>query len=175
MFNSIINYNPRTVQIIRSDFREQHNAHLLDSLMEEFALRMDLIELISTALETFFRGRWRWRMSKLYSVDAGIVGDMKGVVGDVQTHVVPEGVRKFLGSDFEWLRFPAWRAATDETGNEEYNVGLVEDIDVPCYCMLCDGRWFSDSDEDTVDEQCEDIWGVGDDYEIAGEDSDTEP
>ncbi len=90
--------------------------------------------------------------------------------------VLPKGLRRFLGDDFEWLRPDAQETAEDEESEEDDSIESVEDdfewlrpdaqataedeeseeddsaesvedIEVSRYCRWCDNNEDSDSEE----------------------------
>jgi hypothetical protein len=64
-------------QKIRSDKREQENAALLETLMEEFIAYMIGMESSPRSLEIFVNGYWRQRMSEIYAVDSNEIRDIR--------------------------------------------------------------------------------------------------
>ncbi|KAI2473112.1 hypothetical protein F4781DRAFT_381920 [Annulohypoxylon bovei var. microspora] len=127
----LANRDPETVKKIRSDDSEQRNARLLESLMEEFTGELERMGPSPKVLEHFLWGYWRRRMSELYSVNTDVVGEMGRLVENVQTHVLPESVLRFLGYDFDLLRFDIDRDNDDDGSS-------VEDIHLSLPCRYCD-------------------------------------
>lgn len=71
-----MNCDPERWQKIRSDQREQENAALLETLMEEFIAYMIGMQPSPRSLEIFANGYWRQRMSEIYAVDLNKIKDI---------------------------------------------------------------------------------------------------
>ncbi|KAF5544481.1 hypothetical protein FPHYL_10971 [Fusarium phyllophilum] len=102
-FHVLMNCDPERWQKIRSDKREQENAALLETLMEEFIAYMIGMESSPRSLEIFVNSFWRQRISEIYAVNLDDVKVMKNYLVDTKTYVLPDRVRDLLGEDFKLI------------------------------------------------------------------------
>ncbi|KAF5545133.1 hypothetical protein FMEXI_6184 [Fusarium mexicanum] len=135
-YDVLMNCDQERWQKIRSDKREQENAALLETLMEDFMAYMIGMEPSQWSLEIFVNGYWRQRMSELYAVDADEIKDINNCLIGTKTYVLPHRVRVLLGDDFKLIELqdlksdstPFGETAHDkkvELGNESFEL-------VPC-------------------------------------------
>ncbi|KAI0602876.1 hypothetical protein F4775DRAFT_3306 [Biscogniauxia sp. FL1348] len=140
---AVVSCDAAKVERIRSDKLEQESARLLDALMDEFRHEM-MRRGDSTStktLEMFIWGYWRRRISELFAVRPLIVEDMKRNAGHVRTHVLPERVSYFLGTDFDLIKLNANETTTSTDGNLESkgnSVPRMEDAVSLHHCPFCD-------------------------------------
>ncbi|KAI5924930.1 hypothetical protein F4810DRAFT_661989 [Camillea tinctor] len=102
---AVASCNAEKAERIRSDKTEQENSRLLEALMDEFRYEMTGGDATSAkGLEMFVWGYWRRRISELFTVQPFLVEDMRQTASQVRTHVLPERVSYFLGSDFDIIK-----------------------------------------------------------------------
>ncbi|KAF4985454.1 hypothetical protein FDECE_16549 [Fusarium decemcellulare] len=99
----IMNRDPEETARIRSGQQEQEKAGQLHSLMEEFTPVVHAVYSSRGTFVPFLWGYWRRRISELFAVDKDMVGEMKQSLNNVETHVLPDRVRIFLGHNFNLL------------------------------------------------------------------------
>ncbi|KAF5601698.1 uncharacterized protein FSUBG_8064 [Fusarium subglutinans] len=120
-FDVLMNCDQERWQKIRSDKREQENAALLETLMEEFIAYMIGMESSPRSLETFVSGYWRQRISEIYAVDADEIEDINSVLVGTKTYVLPDRVRALLGWDFKLIELQDLKSKPTPVGETAYD------------------------------------------------------
>ncbi|KAJ3519405.1 hypothetical protein NM208_g14138 [Fusarium decemcellulare] len=99
----IMNRDIEETARIRCNQLEQGKAGQLHSLMEEFTPVVHAVYSSRGTFVPFLWGYWRRRISKLFAGDKDIMGEMKQSLKNVETHVLPDRVRIFLGHNLNLL------------------------------------------------------------------------
>ncbi|KAF5721691.1 hypothetical protein FMUND_3496 [Fusarium mundagurra] len=138
-FDALINCDPGRWQKIRNDKREQENAALLETLMQEFIAYMIGMESSPRSLEIFVNGYWRQRISEIYAVDLNEIKDMDSCLVGTQTYVLPDRVRPFLREDFKLIELQDLKSELTPVGetscDEKVELGNKSLEILPC--KLC--------------------------------------
>ncbi|KAF5972316.1 hypothetical protein FCOIX_9393 [Fusarium coicis] len=137
-FDVLMNCEPERWQKIRSDKREQENAALLESLMEEFIAHMTHMESSPRSLEIFINGYWRRRMSEIYAVDFNEIENIKNCLVGTKTHVLPTRARVLLGWDFQLIKLENLKSEPTPVGETSHDE-RVELGDESFEMPPCDG------------------------------------
>ncbi|KAF5974039.1 hypothetical protein FBULB1_7943 [Fusarium bulbicola] len=138
-FNALMYCDPGRWQKIRSDEREQENAALLETLMEEFIAYMIGMESSPRSLEIFVNGYWRQRMSKLYAVDSNEIKHIKNCLVGTKTYVLPDRVRPLLRKGFKLIEPQNLKSDPTPVGETaiDRKVGLGDEYSELLPCKWC--------------------------------------
>ncbi|KAF5692999.1 hypothetical protein FDENT_2437 [Fusarium denticulatum] len=137
-FDVLMNCKPERWQKIRSDKREQENATLLETLMDEFIGYMLSMESCPRSLEIFVHGYWRQRISEVYAVDLNEIKDIRECLIGTKTYVLPDRIRPLLRKDFKLIE-PQNLKSTLTPGRETSHEEKVELDDESFKLLPC--RW----------------------------------
>ncbi|KAF5252645.1 hypothetical protein FANTH_2540 [Fusarium anthophilum] len=136
-FNALMNCKPQRWQRIRSDKREQENAVLLETLMDEFIAYMVGMESSPRSLEVFVNGYWRQRISEIYAVDGDEIKNIKNCLSLTSwKDVLPDRVRPLLSEDFKLIELQDLKSGPTpfgETSHDEKPESSDESFELlPC-------------------------------------------
>ncbi|KAF5597921.1 hypothetical protein FPCIR_3497 [Fusarium pseudocircinatum] len=120
-FSVLMNCKPERWQKIRSDQREQENAALLKTLMEEFIAYMIGMESSARCLEMFVNGYWRQRISEIFAVDADEIKDINNCLVGTKTYVLPDRARVLLGRDFKLIELHDLKSELTRVGETAHD------------------------------------------------------
>ncbi|KAF5540053.1 hypothetical protein FNAPI_10593 [Fusarium napiforme] len=137
-FDVLMNCDPGRWQKIRSDKREQENATLLETLMEEFIAYMIGMESSPRSLETFVNGYWRQRMSEIYAVDSNEMKDINSCLVGTKTHMLPDRVKPLLREGFKLIELQNLKSKSTPVGEISLDE-KIESVDRSYELLPC--KW----------------------------------